>query len=344
MEQKQQKTDGVFEGGGVTGIALVGAVSVIENAGYEFVNLAGTSSGAIVATLLAAKYTAAEVKDIINSFNFQSFEDARWIGKIPLIGPLISLLAWKGLYKGDVFYTLMRDLLAKKGIHTFGDLRRPQQELDAIDESEREKYTYRVRVVATDISQKTMLVLPQDIAGYGLQPDGLEVAKAVRMSMGFPFFFEPVKLGNSDIVDGGVVSNFPIELFDSITTPKWPTFGFKLVMSDQMNPSQLIQQPIQGPLAEFAAIFQTAMGAHDAYYLSKDKFVRTVAIDNLNIGAIDFQLTPTQKEALYQSGVKAATDFLTHWDFETYKKYYRSNIPLPGRHEIVLHPTSFSSP
>jgi NTE family protein len=339
MEQKLQKADGVFEGGGVTGIALVGAVSAIENAGYEFVNLAGTSSGAIVATLLAAHYTAAEVKDIINSFNFQSFEDARWIGKIPLIGQLISLLTWKGFYKGDVFYALMRDLLAAKGIHTFGDLRRPQHELDAFDESERQKYTYRVRVVATDINRKTMLVLPQDIVDYGLQPDELEVAKAVRMSMSIPFFFEPVKLSNSDIVDGGVVSNFPVELFDSVTTPKRPTFGFKLVMSDQMNPSQLVQQPIQGPLAELVALFQTAMRAHDAYYLTRDKFVRTVAINNLNIGSTDFQLTPQQKEALYQSGIQAATDFLAYWDFEKYKRYYRSGIPLPSRREMVWHPT-----
>jgi len=48
------KTDAVFEGGGVKGIGLVGAVNEIEKAGYEFENLAGASAGAIVASLLAA--------------------------------------------------------------------------------------------------------------------------------------------------------------------------------------------------------------------------------------------------------------------------------------------------
>jgi NTE family protein len=57
MTQTQLRVDGVFEGGGVKGIALVGAASEIEAAGYEIVNLAGTSAGAIVATLLAAGYS-----------------------------------------------------------------------------------------------------------------------------------------------------------------------------------------------------------------------------------------------------------------------------------------------
>ena len=54
--------DAVFEGGGVKGIALVGAVAVAEEKGYRWANLAGTSAGAIVASLLAAGYTGAEFR------------------------------------------------------------------------------------------------------------------------------------------------------------------------------------------------------------------------------------------------------------------------------------------
>src|SRR2546422_11291722 len=75
MGQTKLRVDGVFEGGGVKGIGLVGAASAIEAAGYEFVNLAGTSAGAIVATLLAAGYSATELKPIINGIDFNSFED-----------------------------------------------------------------------------------------------------------------------------------------------------------------------------------------------------------------------------------------------------------------------------
>lgn len=56
------KADAVFEGGGVKGIGLVGAIAVAEEYGYRFVNVAGSSAGAIVAALLAAGYSAAEIK------------------------------------------------------------------------------------------------------------------------------------------------------------------------------------------------------------------------------------------------------------------------------------------
>jgi NTE family protein len=55
--------DGVFEGGGVRGIGLAGALSVFEAAGYKPCGVAGTSAGAIVSTLVASGYTAAEIND-----------------------------------------------------------------------------------------------------------------------------------------------------------------------------------------------------------------------------------------------------------------------------------------
>ena len=56
MANEPLKIDAVFEGGGVKGIGLVGAVAVTEEKGYQFENLAGTSAGAIVAALIAAGY------------------------------------------------------------------------------------------------------------------------------------------------------------------------------------------------------------------------------------------------------------------------------------------------
>ena len=329
MTQTQKRVDGVFEGGGVKGIGLIGAFSEIEAAGYEFVNLAGTSAGAIVATLIAAGYSGAELKQTINGIDFSTFEDPNLIGRIPYAGALIDEIFNKGLYKGDVFLNLMRRLLDQKGIHTFRDLIQPEFAND-------DRYRFKVRVVASDISRGRMLVLPQDVRDYGMAAEDLEVALAVRMSMSIPYFFEPVKLKDSFIVDGGLLSNFPIELFDSAGIPEWPTFGFKLVFSSQASPSQMVQHPISGPISELAALFFTSMEAHDAYYLSNDKFVRTITIDSLNVGSTDFKLTAAQKEELYQSGVSAAKTFLAHWDFQKYIAQYRSGQPVPSRREQVL--------
>ena len=82
------KLDAVFEGGGVRGIGLVGAISVAEAAGYQFENVAGTSAGAIVATLLACGYNAAELKQTIGEIDFRSLTDLNGIGRIPIAGVL----------------------------------------------------------------------------------------------------------------------------------------------------------------------------------------------------------------------------------------------------------------
>jgi NTE family protein len=221
-----QKLDGVFEGGGVKGIALIGAASVVEEHGYVWENLAGTSAGAIVATLLAAGYSAADLHPILNNIDFKKFEDTSMIGGVPVFGPQYEIFRHLGLYRGDYFLNLMRDLLAAKGKRTFRDLIVP----DVTDP----RYRFKVQVIASDISRGQMLILPGDIRAYGIEPEDLEIALAVRMSMSIPYFFQPIPLKTTlgetcYIVDGGLLSNFPIELFDVPGVPEWPTFGFCLV-------------------------------------------------------------------------------------------------------------------
>jgi NTE family protein len=321
--------DGVFEGGGVKGIGLIGALGYLEGRGYKPQNLAGTSAGAIVATLHAAGYEPDELKSIIGNLDFRKFEDSSLIGRIPIAGPIINVLERLGIYKGDYFLGLMRDLLGAKRVRTFKDLVIPGWADDP-------RYRYRVRVVASDITRGCMLILPQDVAQYGLVPDDLEVAVAVRMSMSIPLFFRPVSFKSSEgkshlVVDGGVLSNFPVELFDSPGEPAWPTFGFRLT---QPGSPPMERYHIGGPISMLAAMFGTMMEAHDARYIETHNFVRSITIDPVGIATTQFDLTATQKEALYKSGVAAAEDFLSRWDFEAYKALFRSGSPPPSRRDL----------
>ena len=328
--------DGVFEGGGVKGIGLTGALSVVEARGYQLNNVAGTSAGAITAALVAAGYSADEIKNIIFDLDFSKIMDQDFLGRIPGVGPIIEEIKDLGVYKGDFFLNLMRQKLADKGKHTFKDLVMQGYENDP-------KYRYRLRVVVSDLTQGKMVVLPQDISSYGTNPDDLEIALAVRMSMSIPLFFQAVRLQNSTstppstsiIVDGGLLSNFPVELFDSDGVPAWPTFGFRLVRS---GPLQVVKHDINGPFSEIAAMLFTASSAHDAYYLSNDKFVRTITIDTGDISSTNFNLTADQKQQLYNNGIAAANDFLDHWDFDKYKQLYRTGAPQPRRRDQVLNP------
>jgi len=79
-----KKVDAVFEGGGVKGIGLVGAVSVIEKAGYKFENLAGTSAGEIVAGLLAVGFSSEEIKEELKKLNYNDFKDEKFSSEYEL--------------------------------------------------------------------------------------------------------------------------------------------------------------------------------------------------------------------------------------------------------------------
>jgi len=319
--------DAVFEGGGVKGIGLVGAVSYAEEIGYRWVNLAGTSAGAIVAALIAAGYTGRELKEVLNHLDYMRLRDTDLIDRVPLLGPLASLIIEKGIYEGDFFLKWMRDLLDRKHVRTFRDLVMQEYKDDP-------KYRYKLRVIASDISHGCLLALPQDIESYGIAPDDLEVAFAVRMSMSTPFFYEPVKLENkktrevSYIVDGGVLSNFPIWLFDTEGgIPEWPTLGFKLVEPGEENP---IPHAVRGPVSLLTALFATMMEAHDARYIKDEHFVRTIPIPTLGVGTTEFDISRERSEALYESGRKAAAKFFTEWDFDSYVAKYRTCTCSPS--------------
>ena len=316
------KADAVFEGGGVKGIGLAGAVAVAEERGYQWVNVAGTSAGAIVAALLAAGYTAVELKEIMQELDYNNFKDTSALDKIPLAGPLMSLIFEKGIYEGKFLENWLRGLLKAKNVETFRDLVLEEYKDD-------ERYRFKLRVIASDISQGRLLVLPQDIADFGVRPEDLNVASAVRMSMSIPFFYEPVKLKNmktnqsSFIVDGGLLSNFPVWLFDTEgDVPEWPTFGFKLAEPDENVPHQ-----IRGPISLLAALFSTMAGAHDARYIKDEQFKRTIPIRTLGVGTIDFDISREKSEALYQSGRKAGEKFFNTWNFADYVKKYSKGKP-----------------
>jgi len=317
METRTQlRADAVLEGGGVKGIALVGAIAAAEERGYQWVNLAGTSAGAIVAALLTAGYTAAEMKTILQELDYTFFQEAGFLSKVPIVGPGFKIFFEKGVYNGKLLEQWMRDLLRKKGVNTFGDL--------IFDDDER--YRFKLRVLASDISSGRLLCLPQDIADFGIRPEDLDVAAAVRMSVGFPLYYEPVKLRNtktnqvSYIVDGSILSNYPVWLFDTVgNIPEWPTFGFKLVEAEEGRPRK-----VRGIASFLLAIFSTMMEAHDDRYIVDKDLVRTIAIPTLGVQTTEFDISRERSEVLYQAGREAAERFFNAWNFSSYIEAYRS--------------------
>ncbi|WP_418792024.1 patatin-like phospholipase family protein [Phosphitispora sp. TUW77] len=319
LTRKKQKANAVFEGGGIKGIGIAGALSVASEY-YDWMYTAGTSAGAIVASLVAAGYTAEEIRDLIFSIDYRRFEDNDMICKLPIFGPAWNLKVNLGLYKGDYIENWVREALRAKGVERFGDL-------VVVNRPGNFPGRYRLRVIASDITAGKMLVLPQDIAHYGIDPDKLEIAAAVRMSISIPFFFEPVvvthkgddgKEVDSYIVDGGLLSNFPVWLFDWDTGLKdMPTIGFKLIGANEER-----HNDINGPISMLKALFGTMLEGHDNRFVEEKNFQRTIAIPTFGIRTTDFDISEECIRSLYDSGAAAARDFFKDWNYRSYLLKY----------------------
>lgn len=307
------RINAVFEGGGVKGIAFVGAIAVTEQRGFEFARLAGTSSGSLVASFLAAGYSHDEMRQIIMEMPFQHFLQKTIIHHIPVVGPAVRLLFKKGIYSGDPLETWIRQKLLAKGVRTFADL--PPDTL---------------YIIASDITSGEMLVLPEDLQKYDINPDNFEVAQAVRMSVSIPYFFDPVVFRKHYIVDGGILSNFPMWIFDNEMVKKGgqklvPTIGYQLVGKNQPKKNE-----IHGPLTMLQALFTTMMGAHDERYIEKKYRFRTVKIDASMVGTVQFDLSQENSMELYESGIRAANEFFNNWSYSEYLANFQTHCNTIG--------------
>lgn len=304
------KIDGVFEGGGVRGIAHVGAICALAEKGYEWERVAGTSAGSIIAALLASGYSCSELKTIITDIDYNKFAKRTFIDRIPFIGKGLSAWTTLGIYSNIFIEEWIEELLRKKGVHLFTDL----PDLN------------KLKIIASDISNGKMVIFPDDLPNYGFLNYRFSIAKAVRMSSTIPFFFEPVKWRTPKwkqpcyMVDGGILSNYPIWIFDSPSSPRWPTFGFHFVKDEiQADPAHYNE-----PISMFKGLFKTMMQAHDLRHLDKESKARTITIPTGSITSTNFELTKEEKEWLYNSGYNAANKFLQSWNFRQYIDEYRN--------------------
>jgi NTE family protein len=350
---EQHRADGVFEGGGVKGIAFAGAIAAAErDAGVkEWVNLAGTSAGSIVAALLVAGYDATGIQKLLADARYARFADCgpggKWVG-----GMFNAVGRLRGLAPGRYFLEWMGDALDASPLAqelgktelTFADVKRrdlpPREELPEVSDAKYERARYRLHVIGSDITTGRMIILPDDLPDYTdedgkpFDKDSFPLVHAVRMSMSYPFLFTPVVLHREGrpvyVVDGGLLSNFPIWLFDS-PNPKRATWGFRLhggSSVDEGLPYRKIPRPLWAvPLLK--AMFSAATEAWDREQMEQVVSARTVSIPTHQISTTDFGLTRAEADSLYTWGVNAAHDFFTAPDQQAYLNSFGKTVAQP---------------
>jgi NTE family protein len=322
------QADAVFQGGGVKGIALVGALLGFAERGWtEWVSVAGTSAGSIIASYLACGHGPEDLEKLLRNTPYEKFQDWGPGGKY--LGAGFNFVRNHGLAHGEYFHKWFLEQTESK---TFGDVKAAGKTL---------------KLIASDVVHKELLVLPDDLVNYRLldgtdpiDPDSYRIADAARMSMSIPFFFQPVELirietGNpGTIVDGGMLSNFPIWLFDvADREASRPTFGFRLTGGKGVGGGiQTVVDGLGWPVKLGSEMFHTAMEAWDKRFMSHSTAVRTCPVPAGTIGATDFDLKKEQQDWLLNSGKTAAAAFLADFTLEDYVNTFGKKLAPAAAH------------
>jgi NTE family protein len=312
------RADLVLEGGGVKGLGTAGAVMGLLDAGWSFPRVAGTSVGAVAAAFAAAGADSTVFGDVLGRLDLRRVPDRRV--PVPLVSESVSLALGHGAYAGDWIHRWLTGELEQLGVRTFADLRRDDPDDDpALMTPE---HRYRLVVMATDVTNGRLLRLPWDYPEFGLDPDEQLVADAVRMSLSIPFYFATCTLRNADtgeeatIVDGGVLSNFAIEIFDRTDgrEPRWPTFGVRLLPDLPAGLGDLVPfygVPMFPAVRLLEQVVATALVGRDQTHLDRPGVrERTMTVDTRGTAITEFGIGPVERADLLARGEEAAREFL----------------------------------
>lgn len=325
----------VFEGGGVKGIAYVGAMQVLDNRAIlpHIRRVGGASAGAINALIFALGYGILEQNEILHSTDSRKFMDDSF-GVIRDIRRLARDFGW---HKGDFFSGWVGDLIKDRlgsATATFADLR---------DAGRPELY-----MIGTNLSTGYAEIFSAE------RHADMPLATAVRITMSIPLFFAAVRHGaRQDVyVDGGVQLNYPVKVFDRmryIDTENEPAAARETSYYNKANASFLLERPGRSPyvynrqtlgmrldtqeeiglyrydepldgkpikgFTDYArSLLGALMNAQENMHLHGDDWQRTVYINTLDVGTIDFEISNDKKQALILEGISGAENYFAWFD------------------------------
>jgi predicted acylesterase/phospholipase RssA len=258
----------ILEGGGIKGIAHVGAITLLSEIGIynNILHVAGTSAGSQVAALIAARFTVSEIHDLVMNTPFAQFSDS----SCGCFRDLYRLYSRYGYHKGTFMENYINSILKSK----FKIDRITFKELFA-------KTGVHLKLTGTCVSDRALEWFDHEMSPL------MEVAKAVRISCCIPLYFEPVKYNNKLYVDGGCLRNLPIDAFEN-TIP----IVLDLIESVPKN-------KIHSLTSFTSAIVETVLD-HVSVPLVHTSI--RIEIPTSDISATDFNISESDKRFLFYSG------------------------------------------
>lgn len=302
----------IFEGAGIRGIAYVGVLKVLEEKHIidSIQKVGGTSAGAIISTAVALGYTSEELEKLIFSTRFQKFND----GGVPLFGGIHRVRKKYGWYKGNEFCQYLEEMIAFKTGNkdiTFSEL-----------PNNRFKDLY---ITGINLSKQQLVVFSKD------HFPNMKIKDAVRISMSIPLYFQAIfidSLGNIHekqdsltdvVVDGGIISNFPIQLFDKTELskdipkriPNYETLGIRIDSEEQIDYDRKRKGLAPAHIYDFQsymwAFYNFVLENLNRHDLTGDDWKRTISVSSGNISPRVKALSEKEKQQLIANG-KSATE------------------------------------
>ena len=339
-----------LKGGGVKGIAYVGALKELNKRGHfkTVKRVSGTSAGALVALMIALKLSPEQIEDLMKDLDFRKFKKG-W-------NP-IRVLTKYGLYTGEEIFTFI-----EKCYHASPLMLDRKLTFQGLKEAGGRDLI----VFASNLNENTLTEFSEHQT-----PDCI-VAEAVRASMSIPIFFKGWKFTNSIpndhiYVDGGVTFNYPLSFFDHPEfnedpwTPNEETLGlflqqqnvYEMFESNPLHPDKPVRRKSHtfkkylnkfryyGWITTyFKHLFGTILNSQNiALYEESFLVRRTVFIDDLGISATKFNLTEKDKQNLMTAGrvgVERYFEFLKTLE-EKYSKKQRTKENEPAESLDLNH-------
>ena len=296
----------VFEGAGIRGIAYCGAVQELETKKMmqNIEKVGGTSSGAMVALTISLGYTGKEIENIISKTNFKKLND----GKFFFIGGINRMNKYFGWYRGKrISHWIEKIIKEKTGNEniTFEELH--------------QKGFKDLYITGTSLNKQKAVVFC-----YESYPK-MKVKDAVRISISIPLYFEPVfidssgkifdrpkqKQGFDMMVDGGILENFPIHIFDK-QQPDPYTIGFRIDHVPQIENDKedrtLAEMPVDDLKQYFGAFYNIVIENLNRQRLSTTDWQRTVSISDGDVLPKVRRLSKEEVAILIENGRKAVQE------------------------------------
>jgi predicted acylesterase/phospholipase RssA len=283
----------VFAGGGVRGLAFVGALQYLrDESGVDFgarvppvTDVAGVSIGTVFALMIACGYTVAEMTDVGAALRHSDMVDA---------DPVRLFSGELSIDDGGKLRAFTTSLLSRKGFAadvTFSQLK----ELTGVS----------LHVVVTDITNASVVHVSPDSTHASMS-----VVSAMVASMSLPLLFPPVTAPNGHLwADGGLMENFPIMLF-----PPEHVLGFTFRWSMDRKADTMISYITRVIHVAQVPLEMTAWALMSRAHRARCVVVDTGSLSTLGATVTSTELTREDRLALLHAGGAAVAAKMRQWD------------------------------